>query len=51
MMARLFFAPTLLIALCLPAGAHTLSETHSTWHVTGSTIDMNFTLPDVEAQR
>ena len=51
MMARLFFAPTLLIALCLPAAAHTLSETHSTWHVTGSTIDMNFTLPDVEAQR
>jgi hypothetical protein len=39
------------MALAAPAPAHTLSETHSAWHVTGSTIDMNFTLPDIEAQR
>jgi len=44
-------APALFLACAVPAIAHTLSETHSAWHVTGSTIDMNFTLPDVEAQR
>ena len=41
----------LLAAGAAPAFAHTLSETHSAWHVIGSTIDMNFTLPDLEAQR
>jgi hypothetical protein len=51
MKARFFLIPVLLIALHLPASAHTLSETHSAWHITGSTVDMNFTLPDVEAQR
>jgi HupE / UreJ protein len=51
MKARLLLAFAFLAALTAPAIAHTLSETHSAWHVTGSTIDMNFTLPDIEAQR
>jgi len=49
--ARIFLTFAFLTALIAPALAHTLSETHSAWHVTGSTIDMNFTLPDIEAQR
>src|SRR6185312_12003584 len=51
MKARLLLILTWLWVLAAPAFAHTLSETHSAWHITGSTIDMNFTLPDVEAQR
>lgn len=51
MKARLLLAFAFLSALAAPALAHTLSETHSAWHVTGSTTDMNFTLPDIEAQR
>ena len=51
MKARIFLTFAFLTALIAPALAHTLSETHSAWHVTGSTIDMNFTLPDIEAQR
>ncbi|MGZ5921665.1 MAG: HupE/UreJ family protein [Rhizomicrobium sp.] len=51
MKARIFLTFAILTALIAPALAHTLSETHSAWHVTGSTIDMNFTLPDIEAQR
>ena len=51
MKARLLVALAFLLALAVPAIAHTLSETHSAWHITGRTIDMNFTLPDIEAQR
>ncbi|MES2294954.1 MAG: HupE/UreJ family protein [Pseudomonadota bacterium] len=51
MKARILLTFAFLAALIAPALAHTLSETHSAWHVTGSTIDMNFTLPDIEAQR
>ena len=51
MKMRFLLALAFLAALGTPALAHTLSETHSAWHVTGSTIDMNFTLPDIEAQR
>jgi hypothetical protein len=35
----------------LPAQAHTRSETHSLWVVTGSSIDLTFTVPDLEAKR
>lgn len=51
MKIRLLLVLAWLAALGAPAFAHTLSETHSSWHVTGSTIDMNFTLPDIEAKR
>src|ERR1700761_5237947 len=51
MKERLLAALAFLVALAAPAAAHTLSETHSAWHITGRTIDMNFTLPDIEAQR
>jgi hypothetical protein len=51
MKATLSLAPVLFAALVGPAMAHTLSETHSAWHVAGSTVDMTFMLPDLEAQR
>ena len=51
MKACLFAVFALFFAPIAPALAHTLSETNSAWHVTGSTVDMNFTLPDIEAQR
>ena len=51
MKPRLLLILAWLVTFGAPAFAHTLSETHSAWHVTGSTIDMNFTLPDIEAQR
>ncbi len=40
-------------ALLMPAlaNAHTLSETHSAWHIAGSTVDLTFTVPDQEAKR
>jgi hypothetical protein len=33
------------------AGAHTRSETHSTWDVAGAEIRLTFTIPDLEARR
>jgi hypothetical protein len=33
------------------ASAHTRSETHSAWQVSGSTVRLQFTMPDVEAKR
>lgn len=51
MKSKLLLALAGLVALAMPAFAHTLSETHSAWHVVGSTVDMNFTLPDIEAKR
>ena len=51
MKARLLVIFAFLVAFAAPAFAHTLSETHSSWHVLGSTVDMSFTLPDLEAKR
>jgi hypothetical protein len=51
MNARLLAVLVWLIAFGTPAFAHTLSETHSAWHIVSSTVDMNFTLPDIEAKR
>jgi hypothetical protein len=34
-----------------PAAAHTRSETHSAWQVSGQTVHMQFTIPDIEARR
>jgi HupE / UreJ protein len=51
MKARLLVIFAFLIAFSAPAFAHTLSETHSSWHVLGSTVDMNFTLSDLGAKR
>ncbi len=41
---------SLLIAIA-PAGAHTRSETHSTWDIAGAAVHMTFTAPDLEAKR
>ena len=45
---------TLMLALVLASGAaqaHTKSETHTIWQITGSTVHLTFTLPIVEANR
>jgi hypothetical protein len=34
-----------------PAQAHTRSETHSAWQINGTTVHLQFTVPDLEAQR
>ena len=48
------FILALLAALMIgaaPAGAHTRSETHSAWQVSGSRVHLQFTIPDIEARR
>jgi hypothetical protein len=35
----------------LPAFAHTRSETHSAWQIQGTTVHLQFTVPDLEAKR
>ncbi len=48
---------TRLLALILalgtaaPAIAHTRSETHSNWRITGAAVRMSFTVPDLESAR
>jgi HupE / UreJ protein len=49
--SRILLALVLVLAVIAPASAHTLSETHSSWHVVGSTVDMAFTIPDRESKR
>ena len=34
-----------------PAFAHTRSETHSAWQISGATVHLQFTVPDLEAKR
>jgi hypothetical protein len=47
-----FFAGVLgLLLLAGAAGAHTRSETHSNWDISGATVHLTFTLPDLEARR
>ena len=45
----------LLLALCVlaavPAFAHTKSETHTVWQISGTTVHLTFTMPVVEASR
>ncbi|MDB5461545.1 MAG: HupE/UreJ family protein [Caulobacteraceae bacterium] len=45
----------LALATCLtmtaPAAAHTKSETHSSWQVTGGTVRLTFTAPEQEIKR
>ena len=35
----------------VPAFAHTRSETHSAWQIQGTTVHLQFTVPDLEAKR
>lgn len=58
MIRRLFRPAAALLAGLLalglastPAQAHTRSESHSTWTVSGSSLRVTFTLPDLEAAR
>jgi hypothetical protein len=37
--------------LSAPAFAHTRSETHSAWQIKGTTVHLQFTVPDLEAKR
>ncbi len=41
----------MLLGLAPAAIAHTRSETHSNWRVAGSTIQLTFTIPELEARR
>jgi len=45
---------TLLVAavgMAMPGFAHTRSETHSAWQVSGPIVHLQFTVPDLEARR
>ena len=35
----------------MPAAAHTRSESHSAWQISGNVIHLQFTVPDLESQR
>jgi hypothetical protein len=52
-MRRLLGLIAAVVALAVggQAAAHTRSETHSAWQVVGSTVRMQFTIPDIEAKR
>ena len=51
-MARALLALVLLLAVGSGAAlAHTKSETHSIWRITGSTVHITFSVPDIEARR
>jgi hypothetical protein len=43
----------LFLALSLPSAAfaHTRSESHSAWQIAGTTVHLQFTVPDLEAKR
>jgi HupE / UreJ protein len=41
----------LLIGVAAPASAHTRSETFSSWQIAGSTVHMQFLVPDLESKR
>lgn len=47
----LLVAALLALAGMGPASAHTRSESHSTWLVDGSSVHLNFSMPDLEAAR
>lgn len=48
---NLFCATLVFLSSGAPAFAHTRSETHSSWQVAGSTVRLQFTVPDLESQR
>lgn len=47
----LWLALTLLAMGASPAWAHTKSETHSVWVVSGSGVQLTYTIPEIEARR
>ena len=50
---RLLLVPILAVGpgFSFPAFAHTRSETHSAWQIQGSTVHLQFTVPDLESKR
>ncbi len=48
---RLLCGLLLLLVLAAPAAAHTKSETHSSWQITGPLVRLTFTVPEVEIRR
>jgi hypothetical protein len=50
---RVLLVPILAVGpgFSFPAFAHTRSETHSAWQIQGSTVHLQFTVPDLEAKR
>ena len=48
---RLLCGLLLLLGLAAPAAAHTKSETHSSWQITGPLVRLTFTAPEVEIRR
>lgn len=51
MMRAMLLAALLALAGLSPAAAHTRSESHSSWLVDGSSVHLNFSMPDLEASR
>lgn len=53
MKSRAILAAALLAMACVAsaARAHTMSESHSAWHVVGKSVRLIFTLPELEAKR
>jgi len=54
--ARLIHALLVLVlalgpGFSVPALAHTRSETHSAWQIQGTTVHLQFTVPDLESKR
>lgn len=44
-------AAILLVGLAAPVSAHTRSETFSSWQIAGSTVHLQFLVPDLESKR
>jgi hypothetical protein len=51
LMTGFVLALMLMVFAARPAGAHTLSESHSVWEINGADVDLVMTLPAREAQR
>lgn len=51
LIVRLAAIVCLVLIGAAPASAHTRSETHSAWQISGQTVHMQFTIPDIEAKR
>jgi hypothetical protein len=48
---RLILIPLAWLCALTPAFAHTRSETHSAWQISGTSVHLQFTVPDLEARR
>lgn len=51
LLVPVLFGLTAALGASSPAAAHTRSETHSAWLISGKTVHLQFTVPDLEAMR